>query len=145
MHDANGKLIDLNQFPLLRARLECHKSRLERRSIVRHGAPWFRPIDRIRAVDWCRPKLLIPELAKVPRITIDRSGAIPAHGVYAVFAPNDDVDSIYQQLRDGGLATALKDLSPKVKGGYVRCYAKFLLEVRVKNDAQLNIALSSLT
>jgi adenine-specific DNA-methyltransferase len=130
MYGSNGKLIDLERFPRLRKRMECFRAQLERRSIVANGAPWYRPIDRVCAADWSRPKLLVPEIAKIPRVAIDRSGAIPSHGVYAIFAPDDDVEAIYVRLENGRLAEALDSIAPRVKGGYVRCYKRFLLMAR---------------
>ena len=126
-----GKPVDLRQFPLLENRLERFAGKLKQRSIVRNGTDWYRTIDSVRARDWNRPKLLVPELAKIPRVAIDRSGAIPSHGVYAIFAPNDDVETLYERLRDGKLAQALEGISPKVKGGYLRCYKRFLSAIRL--------------
>lgn len=131
MYGDDGKLIEPKRFPLLHARLRRFRKKLKLRSIVRSGVPWFRPIDRIRAADWTRPKLLVPELAKVPRAAIDRSGAIPSHGVYAIFAQDDDVDALYGKLCNGRLAILLDGIAPKVKGGYVRCYRRFLQQVTV--------------
>ena len=135
MYGTDGKLIDLRRFARLSARLGRFREHLEKRSIVANGAKWFRPIDRVNAADWERPKLLVPELARVPRLAIDRSGAIPSHGVYAIFAPNDDVENLYEKLRGGKLAEALKNIAPKVKGGYVRCYKRFLLMIRIPDDS----------
>jgi len=129
MHSDGGKLIDLEQFPMAHARLTRFRAMLRKRAIVRNGAPWFRPIDRICPADWARPKLLIPEIAKVPRVAMDRSGAIPSHGVYAVFAPHGKIDTLYEQLLSGGLAQALEGLAPKIKGGYFRCYKQFLEQI----------------
>lgn len=126
MHNADGTLIDLTKFPKLRSRLKRFQTPLENRSIVRSGAIWYRPIDRILAAHWERPKLLVPELAKIPRVAIDRSGAIPSHGVYAIFAPEEKIDSLYDRLGNGRLAEALEGVAPKVKGGFVRCYKRFL-------------------
>ena len=134
MDGDDGKPVDLKRFPMLATRLERFASELEQRSIVRHGAEWYRTIDRVRAGDWGRPKLVVPELAKIPRLAVDRSGAIPSHGVYAIFAPDDDVDALYAKLSDGRLARALEGISPKVKGGYVRCYKRFLLSVRLSEN-----------
>jgi hypothetical protein len=130
MYGLNGKLIDIERFPHLRRRMESYRARLEHRSIVANGAPWYRPIDRVCAADWSRPKLLVPEIAKIPRVAIDRSGAIPSHGVYAIFAVDDDVDAIYARLKNGKLAAALDGIAPHVKGGFVRCYKRFLLMAR---------------
>jgi len=129
MYGADGKLIDLKRFPKLKARLGKFKTQLKKRSIVKDGAEWFKTIDRLVSSDWKRPKILIPELAKVPRAAIDRTGKIPSHGVYAIFAADDDVDKLYGKLRGGKLAKALKGIAPKVKGGYVRCYKRFLVKV----------------
>ena len=131
LYDDDVNLIDLARYPLLTARLKKFKSTLEARAIVRSGAPWYRTIDRVSRSVWQRPKLLVPELARVPRLAIDRSGLIPSHGVYAIFAPDDDVDSLYESLRDGQLARRLEGISPKIKGGYFRCYRRFLLKVPI--------------
>lgn len=131
MHGPDGELIELRRFPRLKRRLEQHRTALKERSIVRRGAEWYRPIDRVRADVWARPKLVLPELARIPRVAIDRSGAIPSHGVYAIFAPDDDVEALYEKLRDGKLARALQGIAPRVKGEYVRCYRRFLSMIRV--------------
>jgi adenine-specific DNA-methyltransferase len=132
LHDANGELRSLRVWPRAAARLRAHREVLARRAIVRAGAPWYRPIDRVIAADWVRPKLLLPEMAKIPRIAIDRSGSVPSHGVYAIFAPNDEVEKIYQALAKGKLAAALDGIAPKVKGGYVRCYRRFLEMIPIR-------------
>lgn len=131
MHGLDGKLLDLRKFPRLKKRLARHRTTLKRRSIVRAGAEWYRTIDQVRADVWMRPKLLIPELAKIPRVAIDRSGAIPSHGVYAIFAAHDKIDEVYDLLRAGKLARALDGIAPRVKGNYVRCYKRFLAMIQI--------------
>ncbi len=126
LYDDAGKLRDLDDFPLAKARLESYRPQLMARAVVDNGAVWYRPIDRVMAVNWCGPKLLVPELAKVPRLALDESGAIPSHGVYAIFRPDGDLGDLYELLRDGGLAQALDGIAPQVKGGFVRCYKRFL-------------------
>ena len=129
LHNSQGQLLRLRDYPRAAARLRQHRHRLKQRAIVLAGAIWYRPIDRIIANDWSRPKLLIPEMAKIPRVAIDRSGSIPSHGVYAIFAPDDKVERLYEMLENGGLARALEKIAPKVKGGYVRCYRWFLEQI----------------
>ena len=131
--DDHGQLVDLRRFPLLSKRLHRFSAALRRRFVARNGGVWYRTIDRVRAQDWIRPKLLVPEIAKIPRAAIDRSGAIPSHGIYAIFAPDDDVDALYSHLRDGKLAHALQGISPRIKGGYIRCYKRFLLKAPIPN------------
>ena len=129
--DADGNLLDLAKYPKLAAHLEEYRERLEQRYIVRQGDSWYRTIDRIVPADWAEPKLLVPELAKVPRVAIDRSGAIPSHGIYCIFSPGSDIDEIYERLCDGKLARALVPIAPKVKGAYTRCYRRFLMRMSV--------------
>ena len=131
LFDDDGRLHDLRRFPRLQRRLRRFTHALRNRWIVRNGAPWYRTIDRIRAADWRRPKLLVPELARVPRIAVDRSGAVPSHGIYAIFAPDDQVEELYAALRDGGLARALDGVAPRLKGNYTRCYKRFLSRIRI--------------
>lgn len=132
MYDDDGDLLDLRSFPRLERRLKRFLPELTNRYIVRNGAPWYRTIDRISTAQWQRPKLLVPELAKSPRVALDRSGAVPSHGVYAIFAPADTIDRIYHNLRDGGLARALDGIAPKLKGNYTRCYKRFLSRIRIE-------------
>lgn len=131
MFDDNGHLAELRHFPRLERRLRRFAPKLKARSIVKNGAVWYRTIDRVRPADWAPPKLLIPGLAKVPRVAIDRSGAIPSHGVYAVFPPPDEVDAVYARLGEGKLAPALEGIAPKLKRGYVRCYKHILAKIRL--------------
>lgn len=131
LFDDDGQLHDLRRFPRLQRRLRRFTHALRNRWIVRNGAPWYRTIDRIRAVDWRRPKLLVPELARVPRIAVDRSGAVPSHGIYAIFAPDDQIEELYEVFRDGGLARGLDGIAPRLKGNYTRCYKRFLSRIRI--------------
>ena len=131
MFDDNGHLAELKRLPRLEHRLRRFAPKLKARSIVKNGAVWYRTIDRVRPADWASPKLLIPGLAKVPRVAIDRSGAIPSHGVYAVFPPPDEVDAVYARLGEGKLAAALEGIAPKLKRGYVRCYKHFLAKIEL--------------
>ncbi|MYF30339.1 MAG: hypothetical protein F4169_16105 [Gammaproteobacteria bacterium] len=130
-YHADGTLVDIAEYPALAARLSQFKERLKGRYIVRQGAPWYRTIDRIRASDWSAPKLLIPELAKVPFVALDRSGAVPSHGIYCIFSHERDIDEVYDRLSNGKLARAISPIAPKVKGSYTRCYRRFLSAIEI--------------
>ncbi|MDD9962204.1 MAG: hypothetical protein OXU70_08960 [Gammaproteobacteria bacterium] len=130
-YHADGSLIELDDYPVFAERLNGFRERLENRYIVRQGSPWYRTIDRIRASDWSAPKLLVPELAKVPLAALDRSGAIPSHGIYCIFSHERDIGEILGRLSAGKLARALSPLAPKVKGSYTRCYRRFLSAIEI--------------
>ena len=129
--DDQGNIIELDDYPLLAARLERFSDRLRGRHIVRNGAVWYRTIDKVQPAVWSPPKLLIPEIAKLPRVAVDLTGAIPSHGTYAVFSRSLDIEQVYDRLRDGKLAKALAPIAPKVKGRYTRCYRRFLTMITI--------------
>ena len=129
--DDLGNTIEIDDYPLLAARLGRFSDRLRARYIVRNGAVWYRTIDKVLPAAWSRPKLLIPEIAKSPRVAVDHTGAIPSHGVYAVFSHSLDIEDIYDRLRDGKLAKALAPIAPRVKGRYTRCYRRFLAMITI--------------
>lgn len=131
MHDARGNLVAVTRYPKIYRRLRKRKADLNRRYFVKTGGQWFSPIDTVRAADWSRPKILVPEMAKHPRAAIDYSGAIPSHGVYAIFVDDDNIERIYRRLRGKKLAQALKPIAPRVNGGYYRCYRRFLAMIRI--------------
>ena len=64
-------------------------------------------------------------------MAIDRSGAIPSHGIYCIFSPTREIEEVYERLRDGKLAKALAPVAPTVKGSYTRCYGRFLKQMRI--------------
>ncbi len=130
MYGSDGRLRELKQFPLLTQRLRRFRAQLKKRAIVLNGAPWYRTIDRTRGEDWSRPKLLVPGIARTPRVAVDLSGSIPSHGVYAIFADDDDVVRIYDKLKNGGLASALSNIAPRIASDYVRCHKRFLMMAR---------------
>lgn len=130
MYGSDGTLLDPKRFPRLQTRLRSFRAQLKKRAIVKHGAPWYRTIDRVQAQIWSRPKLLVPEIAKIPRVAIDLSGAVPSHGVYAIFASDDDVVRIYDKLANGKLASALSNVAPRISSDFVRCYKRFLMLAR---------------
>lgn len=132
LHDSEGRLLDLEKFPKTRAWLSRYRKQLEQRSIVmKQGAVWYRPIDKVSAEAWKMPKLLVPELSKTPRVAMDATGAVPAHGLYVIrpTTPSADIVSLFDRLSGGGLATQMERISPRANGGYLRCYKRFLQEI----------------
>ena len=129
MHDDDGKLRCLDNYPRLAAHLKAHRTALENRAVVRNGASWHQPIDRVIRSVWSRPKILIPEMSKTPRVVVDHKGMIPSHGIYAIFSDEWPVDALAKFLRGGVLMTTLQAIAPRGKGGHLRAYARFLRKI----------------
>lgn len=126
MHEDDGTLRNIRKFPKAGRHFEKHRAALTERSIVQAGRKWFQPIDRVMRSPWKAPKLLIPEISRIPRIAFDYSGAIPSHGLYAILGPETALKEVYAMLEDGGLERAIREFAPRIKGGYYRCYKKIL-------------------
>ncbi|WP_421929787.1 Eco57I restriction-modification methylase domain-containing protein [Neoaquamicrobium sediminum] len=129
LHDNDGMLRDIEIFPKAKAWLSRYRGKLEQRSIVqKQSAVWYRSIDKVSAEAWRQPKLLVPELSKTPRLALDASGAIPAHGLYTIQAvlPGADIEKLLWQLSHGKLYTKMAKIAPRANGGYLRCYKRFL-------------------
>ena len=74
----------------------------------------------------------MPEISKPPRVAMDVNGAVPSHGVYAIFARNAAaIEGLYSILMERGLARALEGVAPTLASGHVRCYERFLEAIRV--------------
>jgi len=133
VHEEDGRLVTLKDYPKLERHLARHRAALKARYVVETaGRAWYTTIDRVRASDWSEPKLLIPEISRIPRIALDDMGTIPSHGVYAIFHPTRGrLDELYERLRDGGLLGLIEDIAPRVNGGYFRCYGKVLERIRL--------------
>ena len=129
LYDDDGKLRDIDRFPKAKAWMTRYRGSLEQRSIVtKYGAPWYRPIDRVSVELWMQPKLLVPELSKTPRLALDTSGSIPAHGLYAIRSTisNAKTESLAAYLCGGIFAEEMSKIAPKANGQYFRCYKTIL-------------------
>ncbi|MDQ8754733.1 hypothetical protein RCO27_00690 [Sphingosinicella sp. LHD-64] len=133
LHDEDGRLRNLTEYPKAFDWMRTHRKKLEARSIITEGDPhWYRPIDRVFAAPWRHSKLIVPELARHPQVFLDHTGLIPSHGSYAIIATgNEPIETLHRKLEGDGLAQALRGLTPTVKGGYVRCYKRFLEMIRI--------------
>lgn len=129
VHDADG-LVDLAKYPKLANHLRQFREQLEKRSCV-SACPdrWYRTIDRITRTTWRQPKLLVPELARAPRIALDTTGVIPSHGIYAIMPGTWPIAVLHAVLSAGVLGATLHATAPKVNSQCLRSYKKFLVRI----------------
>ena len=125
----SGGLIDLSAYPRAKVRLNEFKEILEKRSCVRNEEFWFKTIDRTVSADWAGEKLLVPELARIPRAAYDDEGIMPSHGIYAIFSDEWPTEVLWNVLSSGILRITLEAIAPRVSGGWIRCYKHFLSQI----------------
>lgn len=128
VHDERG-LVDLEEYPGVASRLEHHRHVLSRRTCVVRGGNWYRTIDRVYTPAWIPSKLLVPEMMRIPRLAVDRTGLVPSHGIYAIFPGYWPIDALYSVLACGVLGASLALVAPRAGGAAYRCYKRFLAQV----------------
>jgi hypothetical protein len=125
-YDRDGRLIDPTSWPGFACWVAGHEEALRRRSHFAGSVQYWRTIDAVPKV-WGRgPKLLVPELCKVPVATLDVHGCIPAHSIYAIW-PGEWPVTVLQKVLNAGLLelTAVAE-APALKSGWMRFYKRFI-------------------
>lgn len=126
-YDSAGHLIDIKDYPGFAAWVQPHEEKLRARSQVRDGNNWWRTIDAF-GLQWQQaPKLLMPEMCRVPLVCRDDSQAIPAHSLYAIWPGNWPVASLQRVLNGGLLRLTAEAEAPTVGNGWFRFYKRFLV------------------
>ena len=125
----SGGLINLSAYPRAKVRLNKFKEILEKRSCVRNEECWFKTIDRTVPADWTGEKILVPELARIPRAAYDDEGIMPSHGIYVIFSDEWPTEVLWNVLSSGILRITLEAIAPRVSGGWIRCYKRFLSQI----------------
>jgi len=126
-YDTSGKLICLEEWPGFRKWVSGHEAALRKRSHFAGTDQYWRTIDAVPEIWWGGPKLLVPELCREPIVTLDRSGCIPAHSIYAIWPGEWPVETLQRVLNSGLLHLTAIAEAPKLKHGWVRFYKRFLM------------------
>ncbi len=150
VYSAGGTLISSERFPRALRHLEAFRDRLEKRACVKskpgvgQSDRWYRTIDRVDPKVWARPKILVPEIIRRPRIALDDAGHLPSHGIYAVFSDAWPLPVLRDLLASGVFGLVMECIAPRLNGNYKRCYKRFLsrlplpfwegLEQRARSD-----------
>jgi hypothetical protein len=126
-YDRRGQPIDIAQWPGFAAWAGTHEQKLKGRSHVRKGGPWWKTIDAI-GLQWRQgPKLLLPELCREPAVSLDRTGALPAHSLYAIWPGEWPIEALQRVLNSGLLRLTAEAEAPMLKQGWFRFYKRFLM------------------
>lgn len=126
-YDRRGVRIDPTEWPGFRNWISGKRDTLSKRSHFREKNQYWRTIDAVPVIWSTGPKLLMPELCNRPFVTIDRTEAIPAHSLYAVWPGEWPIEVLQRVLNSGLLEITAKAEAPALKQGWMRFYKRFLL------------------
>lgn len=137
-YDRQGALIDPMQWPGFRAWVNRRREVLSQRSQFREREQYWRTIDAVPALWSTGPKLLMPELCNKPFVTLDRTGGIPAHSIYAIWPGEWPVETLQRVLNSGLLEITAKAEAPALKQGWMRFYKRFLMRTPLPRWSSLS-------
>lgn len=128
----DGKLVDLEDFPKLRAYLEERKEQIAGRHVAeKNPRGWYRTIDRIYPELTYREKLLIPDIKGDASIVHERGKLYPHHNLYFVTSDEWDVHALQAVMRSGIARLFVALYCTRMRGGYLRFQAQYLRKIRI--------------
>ena len=138
-YDRHGRLVALKEWPHFAKWAHRNSTVLKGRSIVRSNSlKWWRTIDAITPIWNVEAKLLIPEMTKDFLCTLDTSGGVPAHSIYAIFSSAWPPVALANVLNAGLLRLTAQAQAPAMQGGWYRMYKKYLSQVPLPNWDELS-------
>lgn len=128
----DGRLVDLRDWPRLRAYLERHRDVIAARHCARKSpGNWYRTIDRIHPALAAEPKLLIPDIKGSAHVVHEPGRLYPHHNLYYVTATAWDLHALQAVLLSGLTRAFIASYSTRMRGGYLRFQAQYLRRLRL--------------
>jgi len=135
--DGDG-LVDLGQYPKLKAYLCKHREALKRRHVARrNGRSWVRTIDRVNSPLTGKPKLYIADIKDRLRPVLDRGETYPHHNLYFVQSDGWDLEVLGGLLLSDVAQFFVECYGVRMRGGYLRFQAQYLRRIRVPKPGEV--------
>ena len=134
----DGRLVDLAEYPRLRAYLESRAASVKGRHVARTNPErWFRTIDRVEPGLREREKLVIPELKAFIQPVLDSGQTYPHHGLYFVTSDEWDLEVLGGLLLSDIAELFVATYCVKMRGGCYRFQAQYLRRIRVPEPTSI--------
>jgi hypothetical protein len=136
--DAGG-LVDLNEYPRLRAYLEARREAIAGRHVAQKSpANWYRTIDRITPPLVDKPKLLVPDIKGEAHIVFEEGKLYPHHNLYFITSDEWDLRALQAVLLSAVARLFVATYSTKMRGGFLRFQAQYLRRIRVPHWSEVS-------
>jgi hypothetical protein len=130
--EKDGKLVDLDRYPLLKKFLESRRTEIAARHVAKKSpAGWYRTIDRIHADLASKEKLLIPDIKGEAHIVHEKGRFYPHHNLYFVTSESWNLVALQAVLMSGIARLFVSVYSTKMRGGFLRFQAQYLRRIRL--------------
>ncbi|MEU9396300.1 Eco57I restriction-modification methylase domain-containing protein [Streptomyces sp. NPDC048324] len=139
--DAQGQLVDLDEYPQLGAYFDEHREALTKRYVaVKQPARWYKTIDKVDHKLTRRPKLLFPDMKLTIHPVLDEGGAsglYPHHNLYYIVSDAWDMRVLGGLLLSKVAEAFVEAYAVKMRGGTLRFQAQYLRRIRVPDPAEM--------
>lgn len=138
----SGRLVDLDDYPLLRSYMKGHEKSIRKRNVARRNPNgWFRTIDRIQPKLQKAPKLLVPDIKGESVFVLDDGRYYPHHNLYYVVSETWDLRALQTVLRSSVTLVTVATYCTRMAGGFLRFQAQYLRRIRVPAWQQVHPAM----
>jgi hypothetical protein len=136
--DAQGKLIELADYPRLARYLQSHEASIRKRHVAQKNKEgWFRTIDRVYPELVPVPKLLVPDIAGSNEVVFERGQFHPHHNLYFITSKAWDMEVLGGLLSSKVALFFIWSYAVKMRGGYLRFQAQYLRRIRLPSPADI--------
>ncbi len=128
----DGRLVDLDDFPLLHEYLQANARVVKGRHVARSLPDrWYRTIDRVEPTLLVKRKLVIPDLKAFIHPVLEEGLTYPHHALYHVTSDGWDVEVLGGLLLSSVAELFVATYCVKMRGGCYRFQAQYLRRIRV--------------
>ena len=134
----DGTLVDLDQYPKLKAYFEGNADVLRKRHVARkNDHAWYRTIDKLTPGIAERDLLFMPDMATTSDPVLSH-GLYPAHNTYWIASDTWDLHALGGLLMADTTRRFVDALGVKMRGGTLRFQAQYLRLVHMPTYDQLS-------
>lgn len=134
-------LVDLKEYPRLRAYFEEHGAALKKRhTAVNNARGWYKTIDRVAHSLTTKPKLLIADIKEVLNPVLDHGETYPHHNLYFIESETWDLEILGGLLISAVGQFFVTSYGVRMRGDYWRFQAQYLRRIRVPDPMSLSAA-----
>ena len=142
--EADGNLVDPDEYPKFRAYIERHRELMRKRNVAaRNPKGWFRTIDRIHANLTNTPKLLIPDIKGSAHVVLEKGLFYPHHNLYFVTSESWNLEVLQMILSSRVAHAFIAAYSPRMRGNFLRFQAQYLRRIRLPRFEGLSKSLKN--
>lgn len=138
-YQKDGKLIQLENYPLAKAYFESHRERLSNRhKALKNPSKWYATIDSIKPHLLTETKILLPDISGNSFVFIDKGEFYPQHNLYYITGNSErSLQILAAFLMSDAIKSQLNKMANHMNGGYPRWQSQYLRKLLIPNISEM--------